>query len=187
MHLLGSVDWCIDHISVDCRSTYRSPCQSRAGQVSSNTSAALSHYSLSVDSQAIVGQYFASGSLIDHRHITNSRDLTKLRQRQQHQKAIGLVSKTTTLHVHHTLWYISLPFLHDQILSFSEDENCKAINSTISFLNWVPAPKKVMSDSLGLVDFTSGLVNSVLNLPCNFLRNSNHKRSVINLAHHRAS
>ena len=177
----------LTNISVDCQSTYRSLCQSRAGQVSSNMLEALGHYSLSLGSQVIVGQYFASGSLIDCRHITDSRDLTKLQQRQQHQKVIGLVSKTTTLHVHHTLWYISLPFLHDQILSFSEDENCKAINSTISFLNRVPAPKKVMSDSLGLVDFTSGLVNSVLNLPCNFLRNSNHKRSVINLAHHRAS
>ena len=30
-------------------------------------------------------------------------------------KAIGLpvISKTTTLHVHHTFLYISLPFLHD--------------------------------------------------------------------------
>ena len=29
----------------------------------------------------------------------------------------------------------------------------------------VPHAKKVVSDSLGLVDFTSGIVNSVLNLP----------------------
>ena len=28
-------------------------------------------------------------------------------------KTIGLISKTTTLHVHHALLYISLPFLHD--------------------------------------------------------------------------
>ena len=132
----------LTNISVDCQSTYQPLCQSRAGQVSSNMLAALGHYSLSVDSQVIVGQYLASGSLIDCWHITDSRDLTKLRQRQQHQKAIGLVSKTTTLHVHHTLLYVSLPFLHNQILSFLEDENCKAINSTISFLNWVPACKE---------------------------------------------
>ena len=29
------------------------------------------------------------------------------------QKAIGLASKTTTLHVHHAFLYISLPSLHD--------------------------------------------------------------------------
>ena len=29
------------------------------------------------------------------------------------KKAIGLLSKTTTLHVHHAFLYISLPSLHD--------------------------------------------------------------------------
>ena len=29
------------------------------------------------------------------------------------KKAIGLISKTTTLHMHHTILYISLPSLHD--------------------------------------------------------------------------
>ena len=29
------------------------------------------------------------------------------------KKAIGLLSKTTSLHVHHTFLYISLPLLHD--------------------------------------------------------------------------
>ena len=29
------------------------------------------------------------------------------------KKTIGLISKTTTLHVHHTFLYISFPFLHD--------------------------------------------------------------------------
>ena len=28
-------------------------------------------------------------------------------------KTIGLISKTTTSHVHHTFLYISFPFLHD--------------------------------------------------------------------------
>ena len=43
------------------------------------------------------------------------RDLTKLRRRgqRQSQKVIGLVSKTTPLHVHHAFLYISLPSLHD--------------------------------------------------------------------------
>ena len=35
------------------------------------------------------------------------------RQRERQKKTIGLISKTTTLHVHHTFWYISFPFLHD--------------------------------------------------------------------------
>ena len=29
------------------------------------------------------------------------------------KKTIGFISKTITLHVHHTYWYISLPFLPD--------------------------------------------------------------------------
>ena len=29
------------------------------------------------------------------------------------KKTIGLISKTTPSHVHHTFWYISFPFLHD--------------------------------------------------------------------------
>ena len=41
--------------------------------------------------------------------------------------------------------------------------------------------KKVVSDSLGLVDFAIGLANFVLNLPngkVKFLRNSNYRRTV---------
>ena len=43
------------------------------------------------------------------------RDLTKLRRRQQRQRqrAIGLVSKKTTLLVYHAFLYISWPSLHD--------------------------------------------------------------------------
>ena len=42
-------------------------------------------------------------------------DLTKPRRRRQRerQKTIGLMSKTTTLHVHHAFLYISLPSLHN--------------------------------------------------------------------------
>ena len=42
-------------------------------------------------------------------------DLTKPRRRRQRerQKTIGLMSKTTTLHVHHAFLYISLRSLHD--------------------------------------------------------------------------
>ena len=43
-----------------------------------------------------------------------NRDLTKPRRRRQRerQKTKGLMSKTTTLHVHHAFLYISLPSLH---------------------------------------------------------------------------
>ena len=44
---------------------------------------------------------------------TAIRDLTKLRRQRQPQKAIGLVSKTTTLHVHRDCLYIFLPSLYD--------------------------------------------------------------------------
>ena len=60
----------------------------------------------------------------------------------------------------------------------------------INVCNRDQCAKKVMSDSPGLVDFNIGQVNSVLNLPTRqvkFLRNSNHKRPVINSSHHRAS
>ena len=35
------------------------------------------------------------------------------RQRERQNKAIGLIRKTTTLHVHHAFLFISFLFLHD--------------------------------------------------------------------------
>ena len=40
------------------------------------------------------------------------------RWQRQHKKKMVLEGKTTTLHVHHTLLYISLPFLHDYDVTF---------------------------------------------------------------------
>ena len=61
------------------------------------------------------------------------------------REAIDLVSKTTTLHVHHAFLYISLPPLHDYDVKwpnfkFFKDGNGKAINSTISVWTqaWLP-------------------------------------------------
>ena len=34
------------------------------------------------------------------------------------KKAIGLISKTTTLHVPHTFWHISLPSMHNYNMTF---------------------------------------------------------------------
>ena len=42
--------------------------------------------------------------------ILRSNDATATRTSK---RAIGLINKTTTLHVHHAFFYISLPFLHD--------------------------------------------------------------------------
>ena len=77
----------------------------------------------------------------------NSRDLTKLRRRreQQRQKAIGLVGKTTTLHVQQALLYISLPSMHDYDVhrpnfKVFKDKNSKAINSTVSVWSRVWPP-----------------------------------------------
>ena len=58
------------------------------------------------------------------------------------KKAIGLMSKTTTLHLHHAFLYISLPSLHnyDQISSLLGNGNGKAINSTISVRTWARSP-----------------------------------------------
>ena len=44
-----------------------------------------------------------------------ARELTKPRRRRQRERQtlIGLMSKTTTLHVHHAFLYISLPSLHN--------------------------------------------------------------------------
>ena len=56
---------------------------------------------------------FPTGNVLNVR--VNIRNLTKPRRRRQRerQKTIGLMSKTTTLHVHHAFLYISLPSLHN--------------------------------------------------------------------------
>ena len=48
------------------------------------------------------------------------------------KKAVGLMSKTTTLHVRHAVLYICLPSL----LSLLENWNGKPINSTIYVRAW---------------------------------------------------
>ena len=53
-----------------------------------------------------------SKSLLCNSHLTKPRRRRRRRQRKP-QKPIGLMSKTTTLHVHHAFLYISLPSLHD--------------------------------------------------------------------------
>ena len=61
------------------------------------------------------------------------------------KKAIGLLSKTTTLHVHHAFLNISLPSLYDYDMKMP---NCKfygggkqAMTNTFLFLNLSAVPK----------------------------------------------
>ena len=44
----------------------------------------------------------------NRRHLDNS-ELKQRRRQRRRQKTIGLISKTTALHVHHAFLYISLP------------------------------------------------------------------------------
>ena len=68
----------------------------------------------------LLSDYWAAGTAqlkISFRRLRQrgKRDLTKLRRRwqRQRQRAIGLVSKKTTLLVHHVFLYISWPSVHD--------------------------------------------------------------------------
>ena len=56
-----------------------------------------------------------SNSAQNDTYPRDCRDLKIQRheRQQERQKTIGLISKTTTSHVHHTFLYISFPFLHD--------------------------------------------------------------------------
>ena len=68
--------------------------------------------------------------------------ITKLRRRRQGERQksrMGLMGKTTTLHVHHWPFFVhffavpaQLTTWNDQILSLIENGNRKALNSTIS-------------------------------------------------------
>ena len=87
------------------------------------------------------------------RRLREIRDLTKLgrRRQRQRQKSIALVSKTTTLHVHHAFLYISLPSLHDYDVKwpnfkFFEDGKSKATKSTISV--WTRARLPLLSSNI---------------------------------------
>ena len=52
------------------------------------------------------------------------------------KKAIGLLSKTTSLHVHHAFLYVSLPLMHDynvKMPSFTFYEGHKQATTNFSF------------------------------------------------------
>ena len=48
----------------------------------------------------------------------------KTKKQTNRTKTTGLISKTTTLHVHHTFLYNSSPFLHDYDVKMPNFANC---------------------------------------------------------------
>ena len=50
---------------------------------------------------------------VAHRNSKELKQRQRRRQQERKKNAVGLISKTTTLHVHHAILYISLPSLHD--------------------------------------------------------------------------
>ena len=54
------------------------------------------------------------------------------------REKIGLISKTTTLHVYHTFLYISLPFLHDYDVKMPISRFMENVNKRLSELEYGP-------------------------------------------------
>ena len=80
-------------------------------------------------------------------------------------KAIGLpvISKTTTLHVHHTFLYISLPFLHDYDVKmphfmFYTGRKQATTKFSFSFMTWIRQLEIQLLDSTGTFDKVSAIV-----------------------------
>ena len=76
------------------------------------------------------------------------------------KKAIGLISKTTTSHVHHTFLYISFPFLHDYdvkclISRFMEDVDKQRRFISLSELEFGPL-KIQLREGSPTIDKVSG-------------------------------
>ena len=74
------------------------------------------------------------------------------------KKAIGLLSKTTSLHVHHAFLYISLPLLHDydvKMPSFMFYGGCKTSDDKLFFffLNLSAVPKKSNPRKLAYISY----------------------------------
>ena len=62
------------------------------------------------------------------------------------KKATGLITKTSTLHVHYTFWYISLPSLHDKdvkfpVWTFYGGRKQTKTNFSFSFQTWIRFPR----------------------------------------------
>ena len=73
------------------------------------------------------------------RNIWLSGSKKHMTQRQQECKKKGLKSKTTTLQVHHTFLYISLPFLHHYSIvmpNFMFYGECKQATTKFYFSLW---------------------------------------------------
>ena len=63
------------------------------------------------------------------------------------KKAMGLLSKTTSLHVHHTFLYISLPLLHDYDVKMP---SFTFYGERLSLSKLECGPKEISSREIGL-------------------------------------
>ena len=78
------------------------------------------------------------------------------------KKAIGLISKTATLHMHHTFLFISFPFLHDYdvkmpYFAFMEDVNKQRRNFiSLSELGYGPLKFSFLREGSPTFDKVSG-------------------------------
>ena len=77
------------------------------------------------------------------------------------KKTIRLISKTTTLQVHHTFWYISFPFLHDYDVkmpnfAFYEGRKQATTKFYFSFWAWIWSLEIQLQKGSPTIDKVSG-------------------------------
>ena len=89
---------------------------------------------------------------------TSDLDLVLEHMRDGNENAIGLLSKTTSLHVHHAFLYISLPLLHDydvKMPSFTFYGGRKTSDDKLFFLflNLNAVPKKSTLGKLAYISY----------------------------------
>ena len=83
------------------------------------------------------------------------------RGRQREHKKNGLISKTTTSHVHHTFLYISFPFLHDYDVkmpnfAFYGGRKQATTNFFFSFWAWIWSLEIQLQETSPTIDKVSG-------------------------------
>ena len=77
------------------------------------------------------------------------------------KKTIGLISKTTTLHMHHTFLYISYPFLHDYDVkvpnfAFYGERKQATTKFYFSFWAWIWSLEIQLQEGSPTIDKVSG-------------------------------
>ena len=103
------------------------------------------------------------------RKKTSDLDLVLVHTREDNENAIGLLSKTTSLHVHHAFLYISLPLLHDydvKMPSFTFYGGRKTSDDKLFFLflNLSVVPKKSTPVKLAYISYFQRIEINAINL-----------------------